>query len=54
MEDRISKNFIEIGKSQGIGILELAEIAAGDSLLPGEEKKIRNCGQTNWRAKGDR
>lgn len=39
MEDRISKNFIEIGKSQGIGILELAEIAAGDSLLPGEEKK---------------
>lgn len=40
MEKGIEENFLDLGKNQGIGILNLAEIAAGDSLLPGEEKKF--------------
>ncbi|WP_461834056.1 methyl-accepting chemotaxis protein [Desulfothermus sp.] len=52
MEDRISKNFIEMGESQGIGILNLAQIAAGDSLLPGEEKKFEVVAKQIGKLKG--
>lgn len=41
METKLEGSFKELQTSQGKYILNLAEVAAGDSLLPGEEKKFK-------------
>ncbi len=52
METSIKNSFLEVGTSEGIGILELAKIAAGDSLLPGEEKKFEYIAKKIEKLKG--